>query len=103
VPSVPERLATAEADIRYLKERCDELDELLSGDGSDSGWRRSVRGRLHQMEGLQAAAASLEKSAADIKEARKARLDTWAQVLIVLTAVITAVCAVVGAVALLLP
>jgi len=50
---------------------------------------------------LQAAAASLEKSARDISRARARRLDTWLQVVIAVTALIVAVTSIVGAYAAL--
>jgi hypothetical protein len=54
---------------------------------------------LHELANLAASAQNLERAAVEIRRARKARLDTWAQVLLVCAAIITAAAAIVGAIA----
>jgi hypothetical protein len=100
VPSVPERLATLEARVAQVAQRVQEIYDAVNG-GNGVEWPQSIRGRLHAVEGLQAAAASLEKSAEDIRRARNRRLDTWAQVLLVCAAIVTAAAAITGAIAAL--
>lgn len=54
VPTVAERLATLEALARENRDRIDAVHDLLSGGGGVS-YDRSVRGRLHKIEGTLAA------------------------------------------------
>jgi hypothetical protein len=79
-------------------QRVDDLHaDIHSGPGV--GWPQSIRGRLHELANLAASAQNLERAAVEIRRARKARLDTWAQILLVCAGIITAAAAVVGAVA----
>jgi hypothetical protein len=50
VPSIAERLATLEADARSHLARLDAIEDIVSG-GGDIEYGRSVRGRLHTIEG----------------------------------------------------
>lgn len=50
MPTVGERLATLEAIARENREKIDALLDAMNG-GADVAYDRSVRGRLHQIEG----------------------------------------------------
>jgi len=108
-----------EAGYTRLAARCDEIMELIEGDGSDEGWKRSVRGRIHRIMADLATADKLAYAATQVKEAAQAqreledraferaherqakRFDTWLQVVIAVTAVIVALTSLIGAYAAL--
>jgi len=55
LPTAPERLATIEARLSELTSDVRELRDLVNG-GDGIEWERSIRGRLHKLESVAAAA-----------------------------------------------
>lgn len=71
--------------LALLKQRVDSLWETING-GPNVEWKQSVRGRLHEMADFVQASRNLELATRNIKRSARQRLDTWAQVVLVLCA-----------------
>lgn len=94
-----ERLAALEAHHRELSRRVDELDEALNG-GTRVEWNQSIRGKIHYMQSALASADKMRAAAeAAVRAQREAthtvevahgrRLSRWAQIVLVVCAIVT--------------
>ena len=104
MPSVPERLATLEAETRDLIEKYAKLHaDIHSGPGV--GWDQSVRGRIHRLTTDLAAVDKLADAARSLQRteeaAKRKRVSTWFQVTAAVCSIIVAISAVIGALAAL--
>lgn len=100
MPTIAERLATLESLMRGHSARLERIEDALDG-GGDVEYPRSVRGRLHKIEGKMATTENLAQAAREMRRSQGQKLSRWVQVVIVLCGVVTAAAAVVGAIAAL--
>ena len=89
MPTPGERIATLEEQSRDFTRRIEALEDQYNG-GGDTDYNRSVRGRLHNLEGTMAAMGVVTKQRVRI-------LRGWQAVTLSLCAVVTAACAIVTA------
>ena len=101
-------MATAGERIAAVEHAVHDLTVDIHGDGSDAGFARSIRGRVHAIENALATADKLAYAAEQVRAAAheqraagQRRLDTWLQVTLAFCGLITAASAVIGAVAVL--
>jgi hypothetical protein len=85
VPSVPERLATLEAEARELRADVEGILALIHG-GAGVEWDRSLRGKLHELDAQLAAVVMRTRFGL-------AMTKVWVQAVILACAVATAAAA----------
>jgi t-SNARE complex subunit (syntaxin) len=81
-----------------VEQHLEDLWQLVNG-GPNVEWKQSIRGRLHDVQQRLASEEALTQAIREVRRTQTRRLATWAQIVLVLCGVVTALAAVIAAVA----